>query len=244
MSWNCRVSRTWARLRRLCGRPEHRLGRRATVAPAPAENPAPLPVFVISFNRGAFLRQACESYRRQAWPVRIVIHDNGSDDTGTLSALDEFAAQGLEVVRRGRIASADELNRVDDTVQAFCRREAYAGPYVVTDCDIDLGEASPDALGLYVELLALYPDVACVGPMLRIADIPRSYRLFQEAMQRHIKQFWRRDPLWVETSRGPVAVLPAPFDTTFAVHRGGQSFRRMKPGLRVYHPCEARHLDW
>ena len=46
------------------------------------------------------------------------------------------------------------------------------------------------------------------------------------------------------TSRGTVAVLPAVVDTTFALHRAGEAFRRLKSGLRVYEPFEARHLDW
>jgi len=46
------------------------------------------------------------------------------------------------------------------------------------------------------------------------------------------------------TSRGRLAILQAPIDTTFAIHRGGQPFRRLKKGVRVYHPYEARHLDW
>jgi hypothetical protein len=28
------------------------------------------------------------------------------------------------------------------------------------------------------------------------------------------------------------------------LHRAGSSFRRLKPAMRVYHPFEARHLDW
>jgi len=233
--------RWWRRLRRLWFRSE---SPPAASAPETGWTFAPLPVFVISFNRGSFLRQVCDSYRRQTWPVRIIIHDNGSDDPNTLAVLDEFESQGVEVARRERIKSADELNLVDKTVQAFCRRENYNGPYAVTDCDIDLGDASPDSLHLYMELLALYPRAECVGPMLRIADISRSYPLFQEAMKRHIKQFWRHEPRLAQTSRGQVAFLQTPIDTTFAIHRGGQPFRRLKDGLRVYCPYEARHLDW
>jgi hypothetical protein len=33
-------------------------------------------------------------------------------------------------------------------------------------------------------------------------------------------------------------------DTTFALHRAGEPFRRLKKALRVYAPFEARHLDW
>ena len=101
-----------------------------------------------------------------------------------------------------------------------------------------------DALAVYSELLDRFPQVECVGPMLRIADIPRSYKLFNRVMNRHIEQFWHRRPERVTTRFGECAVIEAPIDTTFALHREGSAFRRLKKGLRVYHPFEARHLDW
>jgi hypothetical protein len=63
-------------------------------------------------------------------------------------------------------------------------------------------------------------------------------------MNRHIEQFWRHEPAWMETSRGRIACLAAPIDTTFALHRAGEPFRRLKQGVRVYEPYEALHLDW
>ena len=55
---------------------------------------------------------------------------------------------------------------------------------------------------------------------------------------------WRRPPDWAETSAGRTAIVPAPIDTTFALHREGMPFRRLKQGIRVCCPYEARHLDW
>lgn len=63
-------------------------------------------------------------------------------------------------------------------------------------------------------------------------------------MNRHIEQFWHRIPKFVHTTFGRVAVLEARIDTTFALHRAGEPFRRLKKGLRVYEPFEALHLDW
>lgn len=122
-------------------------------------------------------------------------------------------------------------------------RTRASGPYIVSDDDIDLSDADPRAIAIYAELLARF-DIACVGPMLRIADVPRSYPLYNHMMNRHIGQFWSRRPRWVETAAGRVGVLDAPIDTTFALHRAGEPFRRLKPGLRVYAPYDARHLDW
>lgn len=204
----------------------------------------PLPIVVISYNRADFLLQSIASYRAQTVPVRIVVHDNGSTDPATLAALDELERQGAMVFRRPPIRSADDLNQVDETVQEYSRTQSYAGPYAVTDCDIDLSSARPDALELYLDLLDQFPEIECAGPMLRIADVPRSYALFQQAMERHVSQFWHAEPRFVQTRLGRVAVLHCPFDTTLAIHRAGQPFRRLRKGFRVYHPFEARHLDW
>jgi len=203
-----------------------------------------LPIFIISFNRGAFLRRVIESYRRQSVPVDIIVHDNGSDDPETLDCLSDLATRGIRIQRAAKIDSPDALEAGDQTIDAYFGWFRRRGRYVVTDCDIDLDPARPEALALYGELLDRFPAAECVGPMLRIADIPRRYRLFNHVMNRHIEQFWHQQPELLRTRQGDCAYIPATIDTTFAVHREGTAFRRLKRGLRVYHPFEARHLDW
>jgi hypothetical protein len=80
--------------------------------------------------------------------------------------------------------------------------------------------------------------------MLKIEDIPQSYKLFGRVMNLHIKQFWHREPEWKRVGLQDVAYIRSPIDTTFAVHRAGEPFRRLKSGIRVYKPFDARHLDW
>jgi hypothetical protein len=183
------------------------------------------------------------SYVRQTIPVDIVVHDNGGDDPYTCDVLADLATQGIAVHRRPRIKSVRELSRVVHTVGRYFRWFRRRSRYVVTDCDIDLSPARPDTREVYSELLDRFPRVACVGPMLRIADIPESCQLFNHVMNRHIRQFWHRQPQWAQTRFGACAFISATIDTTFALHRDGSRFRRLKKGLRVYHPFEARHLD-
>lgn len=203
-----------------------------------------VPIFIISFDRGEYLLRAIKSYEMQDVPVDIIVHDNGSTDGRTLQVLEGLRQAGTRIYRHGAISQPEELNNVDLSVQLYRSETGYDGPYVVTDCDVDLSSASPAALRTYLELLDLFQDVECVGPMLTIADIPRSYPLFNRVMARHISQFWSRHPDWIELSTGPIAYLKHAIDTTFAVHRRASQFRRLKTGLRVYHPYEAKHLDW
>ncbi|WP_175688800.1 glycosyltransferase family 2 protein [Burkholderia anthina] len=203
----------------------------------------PLPLIIISYNRGAMLRRVIASYRHQNVPVDIIVHDNGSREPDTLRVLDALEQEGIRVFRRAPISDANELNLVDETVSAvFSAREQ--GPYIVTDCDIDLAESSPDAISVYLELLNAFPDIECVGPMLRIDDIRKSYPLFGRVMNRHISQFWHQRPEIGTIGGLEIAYLRAPIDTTFAVHRSAEPFRRLKPGMRVYTPFDGRHLDW
>ncbi len=100
-------------------------------------------------------------------------------------------------------------------------------------------------LAVYRELLKLFPDANCAGPMLRISDVPKRYPLYNRVMNRMIEQFWYQRPAFVRLSGGrQAAVLPAFIDTTFALYRAGTTFRRHTRGIRVYRPYEARHLDW
>ena len=204
----------------------------------------PLPIFIISYNRGKYLQKVIDSYRCQTKPVEVVVHDNGSDDPLTIAVLDGLEKQGTRVYRSGPITSPDELDKVDETVADFFVNWAEPSRYVVTDCDIDLAFTSPRALELYDELLDRFPRAACVGPMLTISDISPQYALFNHVINRQVEQFWWRQPSWARTTLGEVAYLEACIDTTFALHRAGEQFRRLKEGLRVYYPFEARHLDW
>ena len=203
-----------------------------------------MPVFLISFNRGSMLKQVVVGIQQQLRPTEIIVHDNGSTDPETLSILDELEADGVKVVRRGAITCADELNLVDETIHDYFSQWAEPTRYVVSDCDVDISSADLRSLDVYDALLNKFRKAECAGPMLRIRDIPKSYPLYNRVINRHIEQFWHRMPKIDVTPQGLVALLETVIDTTFALHRAGERFRRLKPGVRVYEPFEARHLDW
>lgn len=216
----------------------------ARVVPADACRKRPIPVFLISFDRGAQLRKTVNGVRQLDTATEIVIHDNGSTDPDALRTRDELECEGVQVFRESPIASPEELDGVNDSVERFFAEWGEPSRYVVSDCDIDMSVSDPRALDLYDHMLNRFVQLECVGPMLRIRDVPRDYPLYNRAMNRHVEQFWRHKPTIVETSFGPVAVLATGIDTTFALHRAGDPFRRLKNGFRVYEPFEALHLDW
>jgi len=202
-----------------------------------------MPVILISFNRGEMLNKVVDGYRKQNVAVEIFVHDNGSDDPDTISILRKLEQEGVVVFRREKITSADELDLVDETVQSVFRDRPPA-PYAVSDCDVSIAESSPATLATYLRFLEEMPDIECAGPMLRIDDVPATYALYYAMLNRHVLQFWGKEPQVRSIDGAEVGYLPAPIDTTLAVYRAGAPYRRLRKGVRLYQPYAARHLDW
>lgn len=203
-----------------------------------------LPVFIISYNRADMIRRCIAGLKHLNTPLQIIIHDNGSDEPETLALLDQLEQSGLTIYHSHKLSHPDELNNVQQSIADYFDKRGMQSDYIVTDCDIDLSVADSDAINIYRELLYFNEQIQCCGPMLRISDIPREYPLYAHVMNRHIEQFWQKNPSFVTVLGKKVAVQPAVIDTTFAIHKKGHPFTRLKIGLRVYHPYEALHLDW
>ena len=75
-----------------------------------------IPIFIISFNRGAFLERCVRTYQRMNQRVKIIIHDNGSDDPTTITILEKLEHEGCKIYRRGKISDANELINVNETI--------------------------------------------------------------------------------------------------------------------------------
>jgi Glycosyl transferase family 2. len=202
-----------------------------------------IPIFIISYNRGKYLDKVISSYLNQTVDVDIIIHDNGSDDEYTIETLRNLEKSGVTVFRNKKISQPEELNSVDESIKKYFGWFRKRSRYVVTDCDIDLSQSSQESLAVYDQILDLFKDQNCVGPMLKIDDIPTDYPLYNHVMNRHIDQFWKQPPV-IFDKKIKFAYIRAKIDTTFALHREGSRFTRLKDGIRVYKPYDATHLDW
>ncbi|MEP2683938.1 MAG: hypothetical protein ABJP44_19975 [Sulfitobacter sp.] len=203
-----------------------------------------VPVFVISYNRSRMLKKLVKSLEHLSKSTEVVIHDNGSDDYNTLLTLNNLSQQGIKVVQRPKIASAAELNNIDETITAHFENWSEPQNYVVTDCDISVSPCEYNFLEVLDEMLNRFHSVGCIGPMLQIHDISKSNPIYNKILDLHIRQFWGKYPCFEALSDTLVAYQFALIDTTFALHRGGDRFARLKKGIRTYAPYEARHLDW
>jgi hypothetical protein len=135
-----------------------------------------VPAFIISFNRPRFLLRCIKSIRRLRGIGDIIVHDNGSDDPATLRLLQRLNRIGIMIYNRPKINNAGDLNDVNETVQNYFSTWAFPTEYIVTDCDIELDGVNDDLIEVFSSLLVRYREAECVGPMLRIADIPKTYQ--------------------------------------------------------------------
>lgn len=203
-----------------------------------------VPVFVISFNRGRMTRNLFNSLKGMEREVDVIIHDNGSDDPNAVRELERLSEEGALIVRRSKISSADDLDNVNETVNEYFNNWAEPQNFIVTDCDICISTCHPDYLEVLSEMLNDFYGVSCVGPMLQIHDVSKRNPLYAHILRAHIKQFWGKLPVFASFGEKTVAFQYSKIDTTFAMHRGGEPFKRLKNGIRTYAPYEARHLDW
>jgi glycosyltransferase involved in cell wall biosynthesis len=57
-------------------------------------------VVITCYNLGAYVHDAVASVRAQTWPdLELIVVDDGSNDLGTLQALDDLRAAGVDVLR-------------------------------------------------------------------------------------------------------------------------------------------------
>lgn len=210
-----------------------------------------IPIFIITRDRVSCLVRSMKSYRPLG-DVEIVIHDNGSTYPKMVTYLEELEQNGVKVYKHQEQEEA--FGKISESVEKTIRRyfDETKNPskyFVVTDPDIVLENPSPKTLQVYITLLenARMTNGSvplCVGPMLRIDDIPDHFK-FKEYMQKvHYEQFWKYPRSKALVGGEPVEYQIAWIDTTFAVYKTASPYTRLNKGLRVHEPHLARHLDW
>ncbi|MEI9963373.1 MAG: hypothetical protein WDM92_00285 [Caulobacteraceae bacterium] len=207
--------------------------------------PTATPIFVISYNRGAWLAKVADAYRRQSLPVEIVVHDNGSGRSRHPSharrARPGWGGRGPQPPNRHR--RRPERRRPDRA--GLFRRPAGAGP--LCGDRLRRGPVRRAAGG--------------AGGLSRVAGTVPGRRLRRADAQdlRHPQKLSAVQPGHEPAHRPVLGAQPgldhdqlrrrglrprADRHHPSPLHRAGEAFRRKKRGLRVYHPYEARHLDW
>lgn len=204
-----------------------------------------IPIFVIVHERNEVLKISLDSFFQNiASPIQIILFDQKSTYTPTIDFLKTMEKNGVPVIWNHRNGAMPEMCA---DLRVAIREWLSKNPcpyYIVTDPDIALDSCQSNILEFYSYLLQLFKEITCVGPMLRIDDIPDFYPFKDEAIKRHYEQFWKNIPRAIEYLNVKYHILPSMIDTTFAMYRSDFEFKNLNVGLRTYAPYMAKHLDW
>ena len=206
-----------------------------------------IPVFILTCDRLEILKQSMRSYCRYIDSLfEIVIVDFGSTYKPTMEFLAQLEEIGTEVYRMDAVDHPSLLGSANDCIEAYFKTHPESN-YVVTDPDIALDNVKGDILEVYSHVLKTINNIAVVGPMLRIDDIPDYYPLKRELINGkkglHKRLHSTKTELMVY--KGVIVeYVRAPIDTTFGMYRAGTHWKRLNSGIRLLAPYGARHLDW
>jgi len=199
-----------------------------------------IPIFIITRDRLTTLQRSIASYLKLV-DVEIILLDNGSTYPPLLEWMNSC---GFKIIRNPTPTGTfrDISQWIGETIKEYMN-SSPSEFYIVTDPDIELCNPSPELLTYYKAVLGAYSAAACVGPMLRIDDLPECFHFRDQMIHSHMIQFWDETKHKRILFRN-VNIQPAWIDTTFAMYRKNFYFRRLNIGIRVHDPYWAWHLDW
>jgi len=189
---------------------------------------------------GGRLHDLAASYRKQSVPTELVLVDGGVGGPETQETIGRLEQEGALIRCIDPGTPEEQIASLRRVIQLHFKDWGEPRRFAIASGAVDFSIAAPEAFALYDELLDRFPEVEGVGPMLRIQDLPRDHA----AVNREIAAHWSREPSWCETSLGRVALVRSNLAGNFALCRADGPYLPPKAGLRVYHPFEARNLDW
>lgn len=205
-----------------------------------------IPIYIISYNRLDALKKSIHSYLNHFDYSQINIIDNGSDYKPLVKYYKTLTKKGVKIFYNNKLNHVNDLtDKIAPIIEGDLINRNRPPYYIVTDPDIALKNVDHDFLNVLVEMFEKFKHIEVVGPMLTINDIPKNYPAKNLVIKKHTKQFWMHFPKKIRIKSGKnIYYQEALIDTTFALHKSTQPFRRLKKGIRLYAPYEAKHLDW
>lgn len=206
--------------------------------------PNKIPVLVVSYNNGRYVRNTVEQLAKYA--IQPIIIDNCSNKSETTTELKKIQHSELAQVVYSKSNHGHMVGFIDPVYMELPEVFAY------TDPDLSFNPAMPkDFLDILSHLtqeygvykaglaLALLENTPIISNQVRrIKNKPMIYdRSFTVAEWE--AQFWRK-PLRHKT----LEVYAAPIDTTFAVYRKSNYLGTFLDAIRVAGSFSAIHLPW
>lgn len=214
-----------------------------------------IPIFIITCDRLGILKESIQSYHGCIkTSFEIVICDQGTTFPPTREFFKKLEFNGIKIYRWPEgLNDGKKMNlkrndtKISEDIQNYFETHPESN-YVVTDADILLDNVNGDVLDIYAYFLEKLPQIAAVGPMLRIDNIPDCYPLKEELISGKIGRHKRFHSLEVNTiqyKHKTIKYVFAPIHTTFAMYRKGTQWKGYsRRSIRIFAPYSAKHLDW
>ena len=184
------------------------------------------PCYIVTFEIASWPQQLAEQCERLQ--LRPIIYDNNSSYPPMLEWLDSCP---YEVIRSDHNGGCHGFGYAG-------MHDKQTGPYVLTDCDLDISGVPDDVVAKMTDALVRYPTFGRAGLSLEVDDIPDSYPL-----KGHVHA--REDGFW--STRLDDGCFDAAIDTTFALYdpeRDSQRKAHNYRAIRLDRPYTARHIPW
>ena len=189
--------------------------------------------FIINYNKLYVLKRCLNSLKEVCSKIYII--DNASDYIPLLNFYKSIENSNIKIIYNSKITDPDDLDSLGYYINKYKDDEFY----LVTDSDIEL--LYPElAINAYKTLFKHYPDVNCIGPQLKIDNIPDNYPAKSFVLQIH-QYFYNQKPCCINN----IYFLFKRIDTTLAIYRTDKKWERLDDNsIRVFYPFNAIHLDW
>jgi len=217
---------------------------RNAIATALAKSKYPIPVIIVCFNNGPYLRNmVAQLLRRSICPIII---DNKSTEIGTLTVLSDAEEMGVEVVRAPRnlghlVGFLDPVYKILPNTFAYTDPDLQFHPQLPDDFLNELAEVA-DFYKCYKAGMAI--DISSFGELKKWTASTTSKYPFSFHKEHDILD-WERQYWTMPLKHERLEVYAAQIDTTFAVyqkkHFCNGDFTR---GVRVAGNFATCHLPW
>ena len=207
-----------------------------------------IPIFIVVKDRLTALKKSFDSYNEQInYPVEYVFIDNNSTYKPTIEYLKQKESSGHKVYwNKCKTCNTSSFPAAWPKIikeHIHNIKSGIPNYYVLTDSDIELDNVCKNILEIFIYIINKI-NTDCVGPALRIDDIPDYYPLKSDVLKKH-KEFWMASKIKkINLNGNVIKYINAPIATTFGLYRSKYTFKRWKHAIRVFEPYSAKHLDW
>lgn len=218
-----------------------------------------IPIFVISHDKVDQLKKVIDSYDKNIkTPKKIFVFNHNTTYEPCLEYYKELELKGIHTFHAyEECNSYKAVNRSRDRnllkiMRQFLDENKDVNYVVITDCDVELCPSDGNILDFYIKnIKEIGSTDTCIGPSLRIDDIPNFYPNKKQIIKRHSVLYNVKEKRHIEYEGKTITLHRNAIDTTFKIIHRDNVYKIKKDictgpqtSWRCDTPYNAWHLDW